>query len=134
MKQKKVWRYWCDFCKKGGCSASAMRTHELRCTLNPNRECRLCKTAGIRSAPLVGIIESARSAEAGDAGWAVVMDAAKGCPVCAFAAIRLAGRTPGMDEPKGRAANAITFDLKKELADFWAHENSKFDLVQGYDY
>lgn len=43
MRTKKVNRYWCDFCNKAGLSASAMRKHEAHCTLNPKRECRVCK-------------------------------------------------------------------------------------------
>ncbi|MCG3203975.1 MAG: hypothetical protein KCHDKBKB_00652 [Elusimicrobia bacterium] len=38
---KKV--YYCEFCKnKKGLSASHMSRHERHCTMNPNRECRLC--------------------------------------------------------------------------------------------
>lgn len=35
--------YYCDFCKKSNRSASAMSKHEKHCTLNPKRECRLCR-------------------------------------------------------------------------------------------
>ena len=40
---KKVNRYYCEFCKKSGCNISVIRKHELACTLNPNRICRVCK-------------------------------------------------------------------------------------------
>ena len=43
MKAKKVWRYYCEYCKKSGCSKYWMRRHEERCTLNPNRICGYCK-------------------------------------------------------------------------------------------
>lgn len=43
MRVKKVNRYWCDFCNKAGLSASHMSKHEKHCTMNPNRECRVCK-------------------------------------------------------------------------------------------
>ena len=43
MRTKKVNRYWCDFCNKAGLSARHMRSHEMHCTLNPERECRVCK-------------------------------------------------------------------------------------------
>ncbi len=42
MRIKKVNRYWCDFCNKAGLQAGAMRKHELHCTLNINRKCRVC--------------------------------------------------------------------------------------------
>ena len=42
MREKKVWRYYCDFCKKAGCSKYHLKRHEERCTLNPNRYCGIC--------------------------------------------------------------------------------------------
>ena len=42
MRQKKVWRYYCDFCKKAGCSKYHLKRHEERCTMNPNRHCGIC--------------------------------------------------------------------------------------------
>lgn len=43
MKRKQVWQYSCDFCKRKKLSASAISNHEKHCTMNPNRECRVCK-------------------------------------------------------------------------------------------
>lgn len=42
MKTKTVNRYYCEFCKKSGGHAGAMRKHEKHCTMNPDRECRMC--------------------------------------------------------------------------------------------
>lgn len=42
MRQKKIWRYYCEFCKKSGCGKPQMRTHETHCTMNPDRICRVC--------------------------------------------------------------------------------------------
>lgn len=39
MRRVKVWRYYCEYCGKGGCSGGHMKRHEERCTLNPNRVC-----------------------------------------------------------------------------------------------
>ena len=60
---KKV--YYCDFCKKKGMSASAMSVHEKHCTLNPNRQCRLC------------ILHNLSSEE---------------CPICEFSQLRISGK------------------------------------------
>jgi hypothetical protein len=46
MKRKQVWQYSCDFCGKRMYSAASMSTHEKRCTLNPNRECAMCRLFG----------------------------------------------------------------------------------------
>ena len=43
MRQKRVLRYYCDHCNKGGCSKPAMRLHESICTLNTARVCRMCR-------------------------------------------------------------------------------------------
>lgn len=42
MKSKKVTRYWCDHCNKGGLQRHSMEKHERHCTLNPARACRVC--------------------------------------------------------------------------------------------
>jgi hypothetical protein len=43
MIRKKVWRYYCEFCKKSNCSGGSISKHEKHCTMNPNRICRMCK-------------------------------------------------------------------------------------------
>jgi hypothetical protein len=35
-------RYYCDHCKKGTGTRQSMTRHEAGCTLNPQRECRMC--------------------------------------------------------------------------------------------
>lgn len=42
MKSVKRWRYYCDHCKKAGNSSFHMKNHESACTLNPERDCRMC--------------------------------------------------------------------------------------------
>jgi len=42
MKVKRVLRYYCEFCKKSGGGKAAMIKHEKHCTMNPDRECRMC--------------------------------------------------------------------------------------------
>lgn len=42
MRSKMRMQYYCDFCKKSGASKHAMTLHEKHCTLNPERECRMC--------------------------------------------------------------------------------------------
>jgi hypothetical protein len=47
-----------------------------------------------------------------------VMDAADGCPMCSFAALRQAGR---LHDKRG----VVLFDLTKELQDFWKDVNER---------
>ena len=42
MRQKKVWRYYCDYCKKANCSKSSIEKHEQHCTMRPDRHCGMC--------------------------------------------------------------------------------------------
>lgn len=42
MRTKRVLRYYCDHCNKGGLQKRAMADHELICLKNPNRTCKLC--------------------------------------------------------------------------------------------
>lgn len=46
MRKVKKWRYYCDFCKKSGCSGHHIVKHETHCCRNPNRVCRMCVAAG----------------------------------------------------------------------------------------
>lgn len=119
MKTKKVNRYYCDFCGKGGCAAGHMKRHEERCTLNPNRICGMCIYAENDHKPddplglsgLVAIVNSWRPEElfghdygsveyikAADRQLKTLRDAAGNCPACILAALRQAqpGRTDGV--------------------------------------
>lgn len=73
MRTKKVNRYWCDFCNKAGLSADAMAKHEAHCTMNPDRNCRVCTlinggyTVGReRMAELVALLPDSTAYNTGD--------------------------------------------------------------------
>lgn len=57
MKIKTVYRYYCDHCNKGSCAKGHMRKHELHCTMNPNRICRVCKLLGTKQQPISKLID-----------------------------------------------------------------------------
>jgi hypothetical protein len=95
MKKKKVWRYYCDHCGKGGCSAGHMKQHEAGCTKNPTRVCRMCEAAEQEQPPITDLIAAARlDASAEDDGFCKcdnLRAAAHGCPACMLAGARLCG-------------------------------------------
>lgn len=129
MRERMVRRYYCDFCKKAGCSKGHMVKHERRCTANPNRVCGMCALGAIKSAPLDELIKLAcePGTEADD-----VLGAAKGCPACALSAIRQSSRAVSADPES--MANAIAFDYKKASRDFLDDLNEKQARQDHYGY
>ena len=121
MRTKKVNRYYCDFCKKAGCSASAMAKHEKHCTMNPNRVCRFCSYADEKQTPMVELLSVLPSPDGLDPNleWKPIIDdlydKANGCPACVFSAIRQKGIHPSI----------TGFDFKSEIAKFWEEENEE---------
>ena len=63
VKTKKV--FYCEFCKKKSLATHSMLKHEKHCTLNPKRECRLCKNYSLKPGE---------------------------CPICEFSFARLQGK------------------------------------------
>jgi len=133
MRKKKVWRYYCDYCKKAGCSGGHLKHHEERCTLNPNRICGFCKLMDKGQSVLVEIIKLLPNPkdyieEDKKFGWTSyvgldvavakalpkVREAAEDCPACIMAALRQAGIP--MPIAKG-------FDFKKECESIWSDFN-----------
>ena len=47
MKIKVCKIYYCDFCGKHRHFSGVMAVHEKHCTMNPNRECRMCERIGL---------------------------------------------------------------------------------------
>lgn len=111
MKKKRVWRYYCDFCKKAGCSGYHLRRHEERCTMNPNRLCGMCGLLAHNQPSLASIIallpdpEKFKTTITDDEAWDGIFSdlakavsavfprvrrAARECPTCILAALRQA--------------------------------------------
>lgn len=137
MRTKKVSRYWCDFCNKAGLRADAMQKHEKHCTMNPNRECRVCAhiNGGGGSDPerLAGLVKLLPTAveyahdgvgrptpeyvafcEAIQAAIPALREAADGCPACMMAALRQAKIPVPMAE---------SFNFKTEMESIWRNVN-----------
>ena len=121
MRKKKVWRYYCDFCRKGGCGGGSMKRHEGSCCRNPDRVCRMCQLAKGEQKPLPELIEALGNGT--PQGVERLRSAAEGCPVCMLAAIiqsklqrpRVTGEDSGF---------SVEFDFKKERDAFFREVNS----------
>jgi len=88
MKQRRVWRYTCEFCRKSGCGKAAMRDHEGRCFKNPNRGCPVCEARWPLeqlAAPMAALAQINAENEA--ALIEAIGQAVDHCPACTCAAI-----------------------------------------------
>ena len=135
MRVKKVNRYYCDYCKKAGCSGGHMKRHEEHCTLNPNRICGVCLMLNQQQQPisdLLAILPEPISKE-GEFGCTIEapgLDKAveklrieAECPACVMAALR----------QKGIPIPMTKFDFKSDMADVWSDVNEA-NRESPYDY
>ena len=137
MRRKLVYRYYCDYCKKAGCSGWHMKNHELHCTMNPNRDCRVCDLIGAAQVPISDLIavlpdptlllQYDTGPDGEDQGqhwedWGVdaaiekLREMTEHCPACIMAALRQAGIPVPL---------ASTFRFKKEMEDVWSDINAR---------
>lgn len=128
MKEALRKRYWCDHCRKGGCSRYHMAIHERGCTLNPARTCGVCIGLGLDPAPLralVAFVTLRATWEPGprdenDRGFLndehvhTLRELADSCSVCMLAALRQARCI----------ASREVFDMKAELKVLWTQARS----------
>jgi hypothetical protein len=138
MKIKRVNRYYCDFCKKSGCSKAAMQKHEKHCTMNPDRICRMCLLLELEQQPMSNLLallpnpkdfegadeaawtDASPLAKAVNASMKSLRDATGGCPMCILSTLRQSGIPVPM---------ASSFNFKQECDEIWAEQN--VDYSQG---
>lgn len=128
MKQKLVWRFWCEHCHKGGCGKWQMERHEKHCTLNPNRECRMCGDRGRDYAQLAQELskysrnysfdEDHCSISKKGVDW--LRKELDGCPACMLAVLRM-GKMWNND-----------WQYKTEHEAWWTERNSEYLENAGY--
>lgn len=97
MKTKKVNRYYCEFCKKSGCSAGHIKKHELHCTMNPNRECGMCllvENKTIHMSEMLAVIPESYTRKDLSDSITKIRILSNNCPACILAAIRQSGVEP----------------------------------------
>lgn len=144
MRQKKIWRYYCDFCRKANCSKSAISKHEERCTNNPNRVCGMCKMleqAQPSIPDLIALIPPMVVSQEGDcldwiawkddseAGIALqrIRKATGNCPACILATLRQAKVPVPMMQG---------FNFSEECKKIWqeVNEEREYDRKERNDY
>lgn len=124
MRTKRVNRYYCDHCGKGGCSAGHMRKHEQRCCASPTRVCGMCEVAtGGRhqQRPIEELIAALREGDT-----AALREAAHGCPACMLAAIIQNGMRndrASMHADGGQLGGDFNFKTERDL--MWTSVNAE---------
>lgn len=118
-------RYYCDHCNKGNGSPSAMRRHERGCTLNPLRECGMCKmmAGDTQFAPPRDELVRIMDAE----GFKAMCEAANQCPACILAALRTKNFKGDAESPPGvlgPADGRESWSYKEAKVAWWAGWNS----------
>ncbi|MDY6895003.1 MAG: hypothetical protein SVO01_06255 [Thermotogota bacterium] len=132
MRQKMVWRYYCDYCGKGGCGKWQMAKHEKHCTMNPNRVCRMCEgvpTPPEKLAEAIAILPDPTSykrhsfdidlSKAIKDTLPMVRGIVDDCPACILAALRQKGQ--------GKLYDLNSFDYGEEVKQMWVDRNAEND-------
>ena len=152
MKVKKVNRYYCEFCKKAGCSGGHIRKHEERCTANPNRVCGICAMLGLEQKPIADLIALLPKMPEGYTAYTAMEEAREyresGAKETAYyLAPEIAKALPALRELTGNCPACILaafrqakifvswvegFDFKSECEAVWQAFNEKEAAKAGY--
>ncbi len=109
MKSKRVLRYYCDHCRKGGCNKWCMEKHEKRCVRNPQRICGFCSLSQLSQKSISELIHAL-----GSGGMPALKEAATNCPACILSALVQARFTP-----VDGGSIYYDFNYKEAVAEFW---------------
>lgn len=134
MKRKQVWRYYCDFCKKSGCSAYHIRMHGQGCTANPKRVCSFCKLIGNPQHPIAELIAILIGKPENNykLGLEALTEFVEGCPACILSTIRQSGVQRAEKYSfdmnwEGTLIDPgchIEFNFREAVTEFWKEHNS----------
>ncbi len=132
VKMKKV--YYCEYCGKH--SLRPLEDHELHCTLNPHRECRLCGTHDIY--PIIQKYKFdfdtlKKDGEYGCDGskemdkvmtemMKELRNDVENCPVCILTVLSC---------NKWPAYGKLLFDFKKDRREYWEEQNEDEGYLSG---
>jgi len=131
MRKIKKWRYYCEFCKKAGSSAGAMKRHEESCTMNPDRVCQMCRIIDNEQAKMSDMLRIIGAADIRHTDNRYFLsveihnekdtldklrEISGNCPMCILAALRQSGYAGYFFG---------SFNYQKEREAFWNEYNSK---------
>jgi hypothetical protein len=124
MKSKLQMRHWCEHCKKSGAQRAAMLKHEMGCTLNWQRKCRMCEAGGEAQVPADEL-----QAAFDEGGFKGLRDACSQCPACTLTVLRKAHSKQAGEWAEGDICSTdddgqYKYDFKADCKDFWSAVNS----------
>lgn len=125
MKQRKVWRYNCEFCSRGYFKPKKCQDHEKRCIQNPSRVCGMCERNDINQAPLE-VLKSVVE----DSGYDIdaLRQASLGCPMCMLAVVMAENKAMGFSR---RSEEWWYFDYAEEMKIFDAKHSLDTNWLGG---
>ena len=125
----------CDYCGKKNWSQGYMRKHELHCTMNPERQCRVCKMVESEQVPIDKLLallpDPSPYGRETPEGWCYVdesftlvvnvalpalRDACGNCPACILAALR---------QRDVKVPMATDFNFTQEMKSVWDDINAE---------
>jgi hypothetical protein len=119
MTTKRVNRYYCDHCRKGGCNAGAIRRHESVCFFNPHRGCLVCGLERTEVALNVALLEHMTPDDLLKTGV---------CPACVCAAVAVFNKNAAPFEHDTGYSERITFEYQKAL-DEWNNQRAQMSAI-----
>lgn len=126
MRSRTVTVWYCGHCSKRKFTRPAMEKHELSCTMNPDRVCKMCKMAGLEQKPvkeLVALVPVFEFDKEEQDNGKHLREATGNCPACILAALRQHTDHGG----------CVEFNWKEE-SKAWIGTYSKPLDRAGYDY
>lgn len=96
--------YYCEYCNKHRLRKNIIEEHEKHCTLNPNRECRLCGNKNIKH--IIKKYHKKKKFSLKD-----IKKDVSDCPNCILTVLRCV------------KLYIIEFDYKGALKEWWNNEN-----------
>jgi hypothetical protein len=121
--------YYCDYCNKRYISKYWAKQHELHCTLNPNRICRMCDHNGTDN-NIPKLLDEFYEMVKKDnmlPRFEVIRVATGNCPNCILTILRQFSKDPRFKdayEPFDTYAY-MEWEYQKEVKEFWRKVNEE---------
>lgn len=108
--------YYCDYCKKH--SLRSLEKHEKHCTMNPNRDCRMCGRENV-----LDLVEKYKRAIVSDRLMKDIQMSVDDCPNCTLAILRQTGLIKTLPTYK-------LFDYQTEIRNWWHERDEEVRIME----